>query len=164
MTTALPPGIRVTVRSLSERPLEEIDETLVIDEVAAPDPAQLKPDEVILAVRSAGVSWVDLLMTSGQYQHQPRLPYCPGLEYSGVVVGVGAAVEPRCMGQAAFVDCFTVGPRTSGAYQSAGGFSSYAVVPAAALRAIPSGFSFDQACNYAGSYETAYHCLIARGR
>jgi NADPH2:quinone reductase len=29
---------------------------------------------------------------------------------------------------------------------------------------MPAGFSFDQGCNLLGNYETAYHCLIARGR
>ena len=42
-----------------------------------------------MAVRSAAVGWVDLLMTSGQYQHMPKPPYCPGLEYSGDVIWTG---------------------------------------------------------------------------
>ena len=29
---------------------------------------------------------------------------------------------------------------------------------------IPGALSFDQACNLLGNYETAYHCLVARGR
>ncbi len=32
-------------------------------------------------------------MTSGQYQHQPPLPYTPGLEYCGVVLWIGGAVK-----------------------------------------------------------------------
>jgi NADPH2:quinone reductase len=38
------------------------------------------------------------------------------------------------------------------------------VIPAAAAVPMPEGFSFDDACSFFGSYETAYHCLIARGR
>ena len=34
----------------------------------------------------AAVGWVDLLMTSGQYQHMPKPPYCPGLEFCGEIV------------------------------------------------------------------------------
>ena len=38
------------------------------------------------------------------------------------------------------------------------------MAPASAVRHIPAGFSFDQAANFAGNYETAYHCLVARGQ
>ena len=34
--------------------------------------------EVVVAVKSAAVGWVDVLMTSGQYQHVPEPPYTPG--------------------------------------------------------------------------------------
>jgi NADPH2:quinone reductase len=116
-------------------------------------------------IRSAAVGWVDLLMTSGQYQHLRNPPYTPGLEYAGVVawkgpeVGDGLAVGDRVM-----VDALVAGPRSLGAYQRWGGFASYAVAPVEALRPVPAGFSFDEACNLLGNYETAYHCLIARGR
>jgi NADPH2:quinone reductase len=162
----LPPGIRVVIRELAESPLEGIDDHMAVIPWPAPDPAELGAEEVIIAVRSAGVSWVDLLMTSGQYQHMPRMPYCPGLEYSGVVVGVGANVDSATVaeGDSVFVDCFTVGPRTSGEYQSAAGFCSYAVVPAHAVRPIPKGFNFDEASSFAGNYETAYHALVTRGK
>ena len=158
-----PVGRRVFVVGLGETPDEGMAEHIRIEDQPCPDPATLGPDEAIIAVRSAGISWVDVIMTAGLYQHQPRLPYTPGLEYSGEVLAVGAAVDPSqvAVGDRVFVDCFTVGPRTSGPYQGSGGFASYAVTPASALRPIPDGFSFDQACNFAGNYETAYHCLIA---
>src|SRR6185436_19249951 len=44
-----------------------------------------------------------------------------------------------------------------------GGFATYGVAPGVAVRPIPGGLSFDQACNLLGSYETAYHCLVTRG-
>src|SRR5690606_35964352 len=61
------------------------------------------------------------------------------------------------------VDGFSVGPRSSGEYQRWGGFATWAVAPANALRPLPASFSFDQGCNYLGNYETAYHCLVTRG-
>ena len=73
----------VQVVALAESPAEGIENSIEIIAQTAPDPSTLRPDEVIMAVRSAGLSWVDLLMTSGQYQHMPNLPYTPGLEYSG---------------------------------------------------------------------------------
>jgi len=163
---ALPPGIKVVVTELAETPLEGIQNYVEVQEMAAPDPSNLKPTEVIIAIRSAASGWVDLIMTSGQYQHAPRLPYTPGLEYAGDIVWAGDAVDPKdaVVGDSVFVDCFTVGPRTSGEYQSAGGYASYAVVPGAAVRRIPANFNYDQACNFAGNYETAYHCVVTRGK
>ena len=74
---ALPPGIKVVVTELAETPLEGIQNYVEVQEMAAPDPSNLKPTEVIIAIRSAASGWVDLIMTSGQYQHAPRLPYTP---------------------------------------------------------------------------------------
>ena len=44
-----------------------------------PDPA---PGEVRVEVRAAAVNFPDLLMTRGEYQHKPALPFTPGLEMS----------------------------------------------------------------------------------
>jgi NADPH2:quinone reductase len=131
-----------------------------------PDPAKLAPGDVIIAIKSASVGWVDLLMTSGHYQHLPKPPYCPGLEYAGEVAmitspGGGDRLQ---LGEAVLVDGFLAGPRSVGAYQAYGGFASWAVAPAEAVHAIPGDLSFDQACNLLGNYETAYHCLVTRGR
>ena len=68
------------------------------------------------------------------------------------------------VGDAVLVDGFLAGPRSLGAYQAYGGFASYAVAPGEAVHRIPGELSFDQACNLLGNYETAYHCLITRGR
>lgn len=159
----LPHGIRAVVRALADDPDQGIANHLHIEEQAPPDPASLAPHDVIIAVKSACVSWVDALMTSGQYQHMPKLPYTPGLEYSGVVVWTGPDVDAAkiSIGDEVYADGFQVGPRTSGAYQQWGGFASYAVAPARAVIPKPPTLSFDQACNFAGSYETAWHCLVA---
>ena len=38
------------------------------------------------------------------------------------------------------------------------------MAPGPAVHRIPGGLSFDQAANLLGSYEPAYHALVARGR
>jgi NADPH2:quinone reductase len=118
---------------------------------------------VIVAVESASVGWVDLIMMSGQYQHMPKPPYTPGLEYAGTVAWAGPDA-PIEVGARVLVDPFVAGPRSLGAYQAYGGFASYAVAPIEAVLRLPGELSFDQACNLLGNYETAYHCLVARGR
>lgn len=158
-------GKKVVVSEFSENPLEAIEKHLSIQDMTPPDPAALGPHEVIVSIKSASVGWVDLLMTSGQYQHMPRLPYTPGLEYSGVVSWMGADVHQKkiAVGDRVLVDGLQVGPRSAGGYQAQGGFATHAVVPDTALHRIPEDVSFDQACCLLGNYETAYHCLIARG-
>jgi len=162
--TSLPAGHRVVVSALGDDPMQAIDELARLEPQPAPDPATLGAHDVVIAVKSAAVGWVDLLMTSGQYQHVPEPPYTPGLEYAGEVAWLGAEVTGLAIGDAVLVDPFLAGPRSLGAYRAYGGFASYAVAPAMAVRPLPRGLSFDQACNLLGSYETAYHCLITRGR
>ena len=161
---SLPAGHRVVVSEFGENPLEAIEKFAALVPMSAPDPASLSAGDVIVSVKSASVGWVDLLMTSGQYQHMPKPPYCPGLEYAGVVAWRGTDVRGFEVGDRVLVDGFLAGPRSLGAYQAYGGFASYAVAPQEAVRRIPGSLSFDQACNLLGNYETAWHCLVARGR
>jgi NADPH2:quinone reductase len=163
MNAPLPPGRRVVVAEFGETPLEAIDTHLTLEAMPAPDPATLAPGDVIVAVKSAAVGWVDLLMTSGQYQHMPKPPYCPGLEYAGEVAWTSAGNRFR-VGDRVLVDGFLAGPRSLGSYQAYGGFASYAVAPESALLPVPGALSFDEASNLLGNYETAYHCLVTRGR
>jgi NADPH2:quinone reductase len=163
--STLAPGRRVVVAEFGETPLEAIESHTSLEVMAAPDPETLGAGEAIVEVRSASVGWVDLLMTSGQYQHAPSPPYVPGMEYAGVVAWKGADVAGAiAVGDPVIVDPFLAGPRSLGAYQKWGGFASYAVVPAAALLPVPRGLPFAQACNLLGNAETAYHCLVARGQ
>lgn len=163
----LPMGRRVVVSELGETPLEAIEKLISIVPMDAPDPKTLSPRDVIIAVRRAQVGWVDLMMTSGQYQHLPKPPYTPGLEYAGVVAWVGpeAEAEGRLFpGEEVLVDGLLAGPRSLGNYQKWGGWASYAVAPCEAVIRVPGTLTLDAACNLLGNYETAYHALVARGR
>jgi NADPH2:quinone reductase len=166
MTISAPwPGRRVVVSELGETPLEAVEQHMTLEAMDPPDPAKLSARDVVIAIKSASVGWVDLLMTSGQYQHLPTPPYSPGLEYAGEVLWAGSEATGRLdVGDRVLVDAFLAGPRSSGDHQRYGGFASYAVAPAEAVHRIPGKLGFDQACNLLGNYETAYHCLITRGR
>ncbi len=157
-------GTKVVVHELAENPAEAIESNVAIEPQAQIDPATLAPDDVIVAVESASVGWVDLLMTSGQYQHIPSPPYTPGLEYAGTVLHKGPAAVGVEVGERVLADGFLTGPRSLGAHQRWGGWATWTVAPAHALRRIPGPLSFDEACNLLGNYETAYHCLVARGK
>ncbi|MDX2089420.1 MAG: NADPH:quinone oxidoreductase family protein [Kofleriaceae bacterium] len=155
---------RVIVSALGEDPLDAIANYTSLVEMLMPDPAGLAASDVIVEIKSASVGWVDLIMTSGQYQHPPQPPYTPGLEYAGVVAWAGPEVTHVGVGERVLVDPFLAGPRSHGDYQRYGGFASYGVAPGRAVLPIPGELSFDQACNLLGNYETAYHCLVTRGR
>lgn len=153
------------VSELGETPLDAIEKHLKLEPMDAPDVSTLAADDVLIGVKRAAVGWVDLIMTSGQYQHMAKPPYTPGLEFAGVVLWKGkeASAAPA-VGANVLVDPFLAGPRSLGAHQRWGGFASYAVAPARAALEVPGSLSLDEACNLLGNYETAYHCLIARGR
>lgn len=159
----LPPGQRVVVEAYGQTPLDALAQHVRIEPQPAPSPSELAPHEAIVAIHSAAVGWVDLLMTSGQYQHMAEPPYTPGLELSGEVAWASSACDVA-VGTPVLVDPFHVGPRTSGDYRRWGGFASWAVAPSEALLPLPDGFGHDQAVSLLGNYETAYHCLVVRGR
>jgi NADPH:quinone reductase len=158
------PGRHVVVSGFGETPLDALEHNFDLVDQAPPDLASLAPTDVVVAVRAAAVGWVDLLMTSGQYQHMAQPPYTPGLEYSGDVVWTGAAVDRVAVGDKVLADGFLTGPRSGGAHRKNGGFATWAVAPQKALRPLPASFSYDQGCALLGNYETAWHCLVARGR
>lgn len=158
-----PVGQRVVVKALGDSPMDALERCLGLEPQPPPDPATLGPCDVVIGVRSAGVNWVDLLMTSGQYQHVPTPPYTPGLEYSGEVLWRGADVREIDVGDLVIADGLRTGPRSLGDYQRWGGWASYAVAPADALIPLPTRLDCDQGATLLGSYETAYHALVHRG-
>jgi len=52
----------------------------------------LKPGQVRIKIRAAGVSFATTLVIAGKYQRKPPLPFAPGTEASGVVI----EVDPAC--------------------------------------------------------------------
>lgn len=163
--SGLSAGQRVVVSQFAETPLEAIAHGMALVPMEAPDTSLLRPTDVVVRVKSAAVGWVDLLMTSGQYQHMPKPPYTPGLELAGEVAWCGEEAQAQLnQGDRVIVDGLLSGPRSLGAYQQWGGFASYVVAPLNAVLPIPESLSFDQAAALLGSYETAYHCLVTRGR
>jgi NADPH2:quinone reductase len=158
------PGRRAVVKALAQTPLDALDQQLQLEDQPPPDPATLAPDDVVIAVKSAAVGWVDLLMMSGQYQHVPEPPYTPGLEFAGEVVWRGEKATQVALGAKVIADGLRTGPRSIGGHRRWGGFESYAVAPASALILLPPGFSFDEGACLLGGAETAFHALVHRAK
>lgn len=157
--TPLAPGRRATLTALAADTPAALDALQIVDQ---PVPGPLAPDDVLIAVRSAAVGWVDLLMMTGQYQHVPRPPYTPGLEFAGEVAAVGAAVDPALLGARVIADGLRTGPRSLGAHREHGGFATWALAPAHAVIPLPDPLSFDEGACLLGGHETAYHALVRR--
>ena len=120
-----------------------------VETIAVPQPG---PGEVLVRVRAAGLGFPDLLMTRGEYQAKPPLPFTPGGDMAGEVVAVGDGVEHWAPGQ----------PVVAGG--PGGAFAQYAVYPAAALRRKPDALSFAQAAAFGSAYLTAWVALVRRAR
>lgn len=115
------------------------------------DPGPPGPQHVRIAVRAAGISFVDVLVAAGRYQLRPPLPFIPGSEFSGVVEAVGPEVDPGLLGRRVCAAGFGMA------------FCEAAVVPVGLVSPIPDDMSFADAATFRVSYATAYYALAQRG-
>lgn len=116
-------------------------------EVASPN-----EHDVVIEVRAAGINFFDILITQGQYQRRPKLPFAPGAEVSGVVVAVGSSVQEVAPGQRVM------------ALLEDGGYASHAVIHASRVYAIPDELPFEEAAAMGIVYQTSYFGLVHRAR
>ena len=116
------------------------------------DPGHAGAGQVRVAIRAAGISYVDVLMAMGKYQMKPPLPFIPGSEFSGIVEEVGEGVTHLAVGDAVF------GSEFGGVFAEAGLFK------AKNLARLPDGMGLDEAAVLPVNYLTAYYALADRGR
>ena len=119
-------------------------DSLKLEDVPKPEPA---PGEVLVKVGAAGVSFAALLGIQGKHQNKPPLPFVPGNEIAGEVVGLGDGVTDLKVGQRI---------ATGG---SRGGFAQYCVTIAANAVPIPEAMPYAEATNFPTLYPTAYGAL-----
>ena len=108
------------------------------------------PGEVLVRVRAASLNFPDLLMTRGEYQFKPGLPFTAGLELAGEVL----EADPE--------SGFVPGDRVMGGNKT-GAFAELASLPAAKLSPMPRGMDFPQAAAMGAAYSTAYTGLVELG-
>ena len=87
---------------------------------------------MLVRVRAASLNFPDLLMTRGEYQLKPPLPFMPGMDLAGEVVEADAD------------GAFVPGQAVVGATRL-GAFAEYALLDAAALQPKPERLSFAEA-------------------
>lgn len=123
--------------------------------VELPIPSDLHPltgePGVLIDVHAAGASYPEVLMTRGEYQLRPELPFVPGTEVAGIVRSApeGAAVSP---GDAVAACC------------RIGGFAEVAVAAPHLTFPLPDELDFAEGAALVLNYHTAYLALRIRGR
>lgn len=114
--------------------------------VDMPEPTRA-PGEVLVRVYAASLNFPDLLMTKGEYQFKPEVPFTSGLEMAGEVIEAdpdsGFAPGDAVMG----------GKKTDA-------FAEVASVPAGGLSPLPQGVSYKQGAAIGAAYQTAYTGLV----
>ncbi len=109
--------------------------------------AALKPGEVRVAIRAAGLNFPDLLMTYGKYQFRPEPPFVPGMEFAGEVIELAPDVRDLAVGDAVMGggkgDCI----------------AEEAVVSASTLATMPEALTWEEAACWRAGAATAWHAL-----
>ena len=113
-------------------------------DVPEPDPGS----GVLVEVHAAGVNFPDVLMSRGEYQMKPELPFIPGSEVAGTVVS-GAG--------------FTPGQRVAG-FSVLGGYAERAVCDPVTLFPLPDNISFAAGAALLMNYLTVDFALVRRGK
>jgi NADPH:quinone reductase len=117
-----------------------------------PRPAVL-PDEVLIAVKAAGVNRPDIMQRMGNYPAPQGAPQdILGLEVAGVVVECGSNVSKWKVGDAV---CALV---------AGGGYAEYINVNEGQCLPIPKGFSFVEAAGLPETVYTVWHNVFQRGK
>ena len=128
---------------------------VVIARLGGPEVLQLVDEDmptvpdghVRVKVLATGVAFADVLMRHGLYPDAPQLPFSPGYDIVGEVDVSG----PNVTG-------FQVGQRVA-ALTMIGGYSRYAVVPAAHLVPVHEGLDSAEAVSLVLNYVTAYQMM-----
>ena len=126
-----------------------LDGPEAVEIVDLPQPTAAE-GQVLIKVERAGVSFPDLLLTRGEYQIRPDLPFVPGAEVSGTVVSA-----PADSG-------LTTGDRVA-AFPGFGGFAEFVTAPTDFVFPLPDGMSFDVAAALPMNYLTCLFALLERG-
>lgn len=109
-------------------------------------------DQVLIAVKAAGVNRPDISQRKGNYPAPSGAPAdIPGLEVAGIIKECGAGVDRWKPGDAV---C---------ALLSGGGYAEYAVASAGTLLPLPRGWNFAQAASLPETVFTVWHNVFQRG-
>ncbi len=120
----------------------EPESVMRLSDVDTPSP---KTGEVLVRVRAVALNFPDVLLARGQYQIRPPLPFTPGVELCGEVVGTGE----RVIGS-------PVLPH--------GALAEFTVMNEAEVLPAPSSLDDAEAASLLIAYQTGYFALHRRAK
>jgi len=107
---------------------------------------------ILIDVRAAGVNFADTLITRGDYQEQPPLPFAPGMEVAGIVRETAIYVNNAAPGDRVL------------ALLNHGGYAEVAAAHEADVIKIPDAMDFATAATFPVVYLTSHLALQHRAR
>ena len=124
-------------------------EGLRLEDLPPPHPG---PQQLLLRVRACGVNFADSLITRGEYQQQPPLPFVPGFEVAGEVIGLGPGVNG-----------FAVGDRVI-AVTPHGGYAEQVAVDVGRCVPMPASMPWNDGAAFPVVFGTSHVALCHRAR
>ena len=134
--------------SMRAAQVTRLDGPDAVEVVELPEPAGAG---VVIEVAAAGICFPDVLLTRGQYQITPDLPFVPGSEVAGLVRSAPAGSG------------FAAGDRVA-AFTFLGGFAEVVEVDPAMVFPLPDSTTFEQGAALPMNYLTCHFALRERGR
>ena len=123
---------------------DPLRDVLALDEIPLPE---CEEGHILVLTNYASIQYPDALQAQGLYQHKPSLPYVPGMDVTGTVLGTGAGVER-----------VEVGDRVI-AQMNLGGLAEVVKVPAESVWKAPDGVHLSKCANLGRNFFPAYHSL-----
>jgi tumor protein p53-inducible protein 3 len=127
--------------------VEKPGDESVLKLAEVPDPT-IKPDEILIRVRAAGLNRADIMQRQGFYPPPPGASEILGLECAGEVEAVGAAVTGWKIGDRAM------------ALLPGGGYAEKAAANYGSAMKIPPSMSFEEAAGFPEVFLTSFMTLF----
>lgn len=108
-------------------------------------------NQVQVAVKAVGLNFADMFALMGLYSATPKVPFVPGLEFSGVVKQVGASCTR-----------FKAGDHVMGCTRF-GGYSTVVNVDERYAFRLPESWGFEDGASFLVTALTAYYGLVVLG-
>ena len=110
-----------------------------------------REDEVCVQVKAIGLNFADIFAIQGLYSATPKGAFIPGLEFSGEIIAVGAAVQE-----------WKVGDKVMGATKF-GGYVSHINIHHRYIIALPDTWNYEEGAGFLVQGLTAYYALTTLG-
>ena len=112
---------------------------------------QVRPDEILIKVKAAGVNRPDVAQRAGFYPPPPGANDLPGLEVSGEVVALGSNARKHKLGDRVM------------SLVAGGGYAQYCIAQDAQAMAVPPALSMLEAGALPETLMTVWHNVFERG-